>query len=407
MSPEAGMEIISTHGTVAYFAPDLADPAVHRRVAQWRHAGHEVHAFAFARDPAMGDVPGYISLGPLTHRSRLTRFIALGRALARLWHWRRTLANAQLYIARNMDNAFLALFVRKMTGSSVPVVYEVLDINGSCVGLGRSARLMRRLEKWLLSRTSLLVVSSPYYISAYYLPYFNYDGPWLLFENKVPQHACPVHSVIDQAPRSESWKIGWFGFLDDERSWRALCHLAERLPEDVMIYVRGRPYSDFDTEAFLDDIARLNNVVYGGPYKSPDDLPAIYGAVDVVWSADLNALEGNSRWLLTNATYEALYFGKPIISLSNTAVGEFVTEHDAGWCIEQPVEDALIDLFSHLSKDQYRAKCAIIAAIPRHRFVESDEIEQIFRISRPAPVHGATAPLAGTVSTGVRNSVNL
>jgi hypothetical protein len=60
-----------------------------------------------------------------------------------------------------------------------------------------------------------------------------------------------------------------------------------------------------------------------------------------------------------------------------------------------------------LSEDQYRAKCATIAAIPRHRFVESDEIEQIFRISWPAPIHGTTAPPTDTASAGVRNSVNL
>jgi succinoglycan biosynthesis protein ExoL len=172
-----------------------------------------------------------------------------------------------------------------------------------------------------------------------------------------------------------------------------------------MIYVRGRPYGNFDTEGFLDDIARLSNVVYGGPYKSPDDLSAIYGAVDIVWSADLNALDGNSRWLMTNATYEALYFGKPIISLSETAVGNFVAEHDAGWCIDEPVEEALIDLFTHLSEDQYRAKCATIAAIPRDCFVESDEIEQILRISR---IDGPMTLAASPASTGgVRKPVNL
>jgi succinoglycan biosynthesis protein ExoL len=379
---KAGMNSVShTFGKVAYFAPDLADPAVHRRVAQWRHAGHMVHAFAFSRDPSVGELPGYVSLGPLTPGSRLTRFISLGRALVRLWRRRENLADAHLYIARNMDNAFLALFVRKFTGSQAPLVYEVLDVNSSCVGPSVSARLMRRAENWLLKRSSLLVVSSPYYLSAYYFPHFNYRGPWMLFENKVPKHADPEHAIFDPAPRSGSWRIGWFGFLDDERSWQALSRLAEHMPEDVTIYIRGRPYSDFDSERFQHDIARLKNVIYDGPYKSPDDLSTIYGSVDIVWSADLNALEGNSRWLLTNATYEALYFGKPIISLSETAVGDFVAENDAGWCIDEPVEEALLTLFAQLSDDEYREKCATIAAIPRERFVESDEIEQIFALA--------------------------
>ncbi len=168
-----------------------------------------------------------------------------------------------------------------------------------------------------------------------------------------------------------------------------------------MIYVRGRPYCDFDTENFLDDIARLDNVVYGGPYKSPDDLAAIYGAVDIVWSVDLNDLKGNSRWLLTNATYESLYFGKPIITLAGTAVGEFLSKYDAGWCLGDCIEDELVALFASLSESEYAAKCATIAAIPRNRFVESDEIEQIFRIGRL----GAETP-AVPESNAVRPSVS-
>lgn len=389
---------------IAYFAPDLADPAVHRRVAQWRHAGHQVLAFAFARNGAKASPPpGYVSLGQLAHQSRLTRLVALGLALPRLLRWQRALAETRLFIARNMDNAALALFARWMAGSSAPLIYEVLDINASCTGPSRAARLLRRLEKWLLGRVNLLVVSSPHFISAYYQCHLGYTGHWLLFENKVPRYVRLPRSDLPthRGPGPRVWRIGWFGFLDDERSWRTLRRLAERLPQDVAVHVRGLPYNNFDMDSFLADIARLDNIFYGGDYKSPDDLPAIYGAVDIVWSADLNDLSANSRWLLTNALYEALYFGKPVIGLAGTAVGEFLLECGSGWCLDDPVEDSLVALFSQLTEAMYVKKCAAIASISRGRFVETDEVERISRILRAELAKGAP-PSVSEISMGMR-----
>ena len=369
---------------VAYFGPDLDDPAVRRRVAQWRHAGFDVLAAAFARRGREEDRFA-INLGRISARSRLRRIVPLLCAAARLFRMRKRLADIDLYIARNVDNAFLALFARRITRTRAPLVYEVLDVNSSCTGAGLQAWLLLKLENLVLARICLLVVSSPYFIRDYYEKHLTFRTNWLLFENKVPRHArLPRRRLLPPAhlpgEGERPWRIGWFGYLDDERSWHILRRLAMELPNHVSLSIRGMPYDNFDMKNFLHDIETLDNAVYGGPFRNPDDLAEIYGAVDIVWSADCNAPSANSKWLLTNGIYEAGFFGKPVIGLAGTAIGEFLERHRSGWSLEGPPAEALISLLARLTPDAYREKQTAIFALGQERFVETDEVSAIWRM---------------------------
>ncbi len=349
---------------------------------------------------------GTINLGRVLSRSRLRRIVPLTVACLRLLSLRKQLARADLLVARNIDNLFLALLARRVTGSHTPLVYEVLDINISCTGTGPQAFLLRRIETWALARVCLLVVSSPYFISAYYQKLLKVSTKWLLFENKVPRYAQlprtrPVPDEAGQFSAGRRWRIGWFGYLDDERSWHILRRLARELPHQVSLYIRGMPYDNFNMENFLRDIERLDNVVYGGPFRNPQDLAEIYGAVDLVWSADCNELDANSKWLLTNGIYEAGYFGKPVIGLARTAIGEFLTEYQSGWSLDDPPEEALVALISGMTPDAYLAKQQAILALSEDRFVETNEINVIWSLVRDRPVPHSYQPAASAADAPV------
>ncbi len=398
---------------VAYFGPDLDDPAVRRRVAQWRHAGFDIVAAAFARRGGGLEQPdGTINLGRVTSRSRLRRIVPLVVAGVRLLSLRKRLSGVDLFIARNVDNAFLALFVRRFTGSSAPLVYEVLDVNTSCTAAGLQAFLLRKLETWALARTCLLVVSSPYFITAYYYQLLKVSAGWFLFENKVPRYARLPQTARrpEAAPAAldpgHRWRIGWFGYLDDERSWHILRRVANELPDRVFLYIRGMPYDNFDMENFLRDVEGMDNVVYGGPFRNPQDLAEIYEAVDMVWSADCNELAANSKWLLTNGIYEAGYFGKPVIGLARTAIGEFLSQCHSGWCLDDPAAEALIALIRGMTVDCYRAMQQAILVQHQDRFVETDEIDVLWTLvqnrpqRRPAALGGRShSPEKGALGT--------
>ena len=176
------------------------------------------------------------------------------------------------------------------------------------------------------------------------------------------------------------WRIGWFGYLDDERSWHSLKALAEAMPDKVEVYIRGLPYTNFNMASFLSDIALLPNVTYGGGFSNPDDLARIYGAVHLIWSIDCNDLAANSKWLLTNSLYEAGYLKKPVLALSNTAVGQFVAAWGCGWCLEEPIEQNLARFVTELSPDEYNSKISNMTTLTSELFSETNEIEQIWAL---------------------------
>jgi succinoglycan biosynthesis protein ExoL len=316
----------------------------------------------------------------------LRRIVPLIVAAMRLFRLRRHLADVDLYVARNVDNAVLALFARRVTRTKAPLVYEVLDVNTSCTETGLQAYVVRKLESFVLARICLLVVSSPYFIWNYYEKLLSITTNWLLFENKVPRYAgLPRGRPIEPkdlvgANGKPRWRIGWFGYLDDEQSWHILRRLARALPDRVALYIRGMPYDNFDMENFLRDIENLDNAVYGGPFRNPDDLAEIYNAVDLVWSADCNALGANSKWLLTNGIYEAGHFGKPVIGLARTAVGEFLAQYQSGWTLDDPPEEALISLMQGLTPEAYCDKQTAIFELNQDRFAETGEIDAIWRM---------------------------
>ncbi len=378
--------------SIAYFGPDLGDPVVRRRVAQWRYAGFRVLPFAFSRNSDARIERGeFVDLGHVMPLSRARRAIPLALAALRLVAERRVLAGIDLFVARNLDIALLALFARWAVGSSAPVVYEVLDINSSCTEIGWRGAMLRRIEKWVLARANLLVLSSPYFGTDYYQKVLEYRRPWFLLENKIPRWvrlerlertaakkamAAKAASPAGKRP----WRIGWFGYLDDQKSWDILRLLAQRLPEDVAVHVRGRPYTNFNMARFLADVEQLDNVTYGGPFRNPEDLAEVYDAVDIVWSIDCNFPTGNSKWLLTNGLYEAGYFAKPALGLGGTAVGEFLATYGSGWCLSEPLAENLLDFVAKLTREEYDAKRETIAGLSPDIFVETDEIERLWTL---------------------------
>jgi succinoglycan biosynthesis protein ExoL len=373
------------NGKLVYLGPDTRDSNMRRRITQWRDAGFRVSAFAFSRGDDADTVDfDCADLGRVRPLSRFGRLSALLRAGIRLIAARQCLAEADIIMARNLDNLALALLIRWAALPQSAIVYEVVDVNASLTRVGWRGTVFRCLERACLSGIDLLVVSSPQFVSQYYGPRLGYDGRWLLVENKVARSVPPWrprHPAAMVVNRPDRWRIGWFGYLDDEGSWRILRQLAETLPDAVEILVRGLPYTNFDMDGFLRDVGRLPNVRYEGAYANPRDLPTMFEAIDLVWSIDCNALSTNSKWLLTNSIYEAGFFGKPALGLKGTAVGDFIDANHCGWCLAEPLEASLPDFIRQLDERAYRQRLAELDRADEASFRETDEMWSIWRLA--------------------------
>jgi succinoglycan biosynthesis protein ExoL len=368
--------------TLAYFGQDCTDSAVIRRIASFREAGVQVVGLTFRRlkfNRTYRPDWDNIDLGTTRDRDYLRRAWMLVAALARCVAAGQRLRRADLIMARNIDMALLAIAARTLTGASTPLVYEVLDVNRVFTAPGLKGRIARAVERWVLARSCLLVVSSPVFMSAYFHPVLGYRGDWFLLENKICAAQMPAETTTGTAAPADRpepgapWVIGWFGTMRCVRSLHLLAAIADALGDRVRIDLRGFP-TETGLEPFLDLIATRPNMVYGGEYKSPQDLHRLYGGVHLAWCFDYHDAGANSRWLLPNRLYDAGYHGVPSLGAEGTHTGDRLTADGLGWTFPEPLVPAIVAFLERLSPAEWQVQRDHILSLPPDRFVDHGDI---------------------------------
>jgi hypothetical protein len=241
---------------IAYFVHDLTDPAVGRRVRMLKAAGADVVVIGFRRrDETISDVHGAcaIDLGR-THDSRFAQraFKVLQQRL-RLSRWWHDVGGADVLIARNLEMLVLAAAARRSRALHAGLVYECLDLHRLLLSNGIAGKLLRLLERRLMQKIRLLIISSPAFSSEYFAPRqgINREArvPVLLVENKMldlDANSSATRTPTPAAlPSGPPWRIGWFGMIRCRKSLDILCALAAQRPGLVEVVIRGVARGEF------------------------------------------------------------------------------------------------------------------------------------------------------------------
>jgi succinoglycan biosynthesis protein ExoL len=347
---------------VTYFAHDLSDPAVARRVRMLRLGGATLTLLGFRRSSKpVEHVDGIeaFDLGQTFEGKLLTRAALVakrsmaGRTIGPM------VADADVLLARNLEMATLAEASRLWTRSDVQLAYECLDIHPAQLGLGVVSRMLRGWDRHILRRSSALLVSSTAFVSHYFAGLGVRLPKIILVENKQIHNDMPQrseHSAVTAPP----WRIGWFGNLRCERSFHALLQCARTLPTQLDVQLRGVPSQA--VQRLIDEHLPIKNMSFGGPYARTD-LSTLYGACHFTWAVDEFQPRTNSAWLLPNRIYEGSYYAKPTIALAGTEIARWVERHGSGFLLYNP-ETEVHCLLSGLSDADYRLSCARAAEIP-------------------------------------------
>ncbi|HEX3574457.1 MAG TPA: glycosyl transferase family 1 [Rhodopila sp.] len=363
---------------LAYFVHDLNDPAVHRRVRMLHAGGATVSLLGFYRGDAPIEVDGAVPLAlGRTGDARLWQRSAavLGAALS-IPRWRSRLSGADAILARQLETLVLATLARKLLAPAAPLVFECLDIHRLMGASGPVGRVLRGVERSMLSRCQRLVVSSPHFVREHFarvhqrLPQVTVvENKALAFEFSDPLPAEPNHKA---KPSSPPWRIGWFGVIRCARSLRILADLANACPGEVEIVIRGRVATsvlpDFDAV-----VAATPGLSFGGAYDRARDLPRLYGDVHFAWAVDFYEAGSNSDWLLPNRLYEAGLFGAVPIACRDVATGAWLAERGVGVLLEGDPTQAIRTFIGDLDATRYGALQAGLVALPRTAFLYSRE----------------------------------
>jgi succinoglycan biosynthesis protein ExoL len=340
---------------ILYLVHDLADPAVNKRATMLRDGGALVTIAGFRRTPdPIADVAGCtaINLGQTYNGGFIQRVLSVVREVILLSKHRKLFTDADIVIARNLEMLAIAVRGRSLCSASPALVYESLDIHRLLLNKGPIGITLRALEGWLSKKASVLITSSPAFVTNYFEKLSSVRLPVRLLENKV--YAPDVEdSDVPVRPSGPPWRIGWFGIIRCCKSLQSLADLVKQSHGSVQVIIRGRPA--------LDQIPEFNKIVtttpglsFAGPYKNPEDLSAIYRDVHFSWSIDMFEEGLNSSWLLPNRLYEGGLFNTVPIALKSVETGRFLERLGIGVTLEQPLDISLQSFFRNLTNKDYQ-----------------------------------------------------
>jgi hypothetical protein len=358
---------------IAYFVHDITDSAVARRVRMLQAGGAGVRVLGFRRGDRVPDLEGdpAIDLGRTCDSRLFQRALKVIQRRLILGAGSPAVNGADILLARNLEMLAVASAAQRRHAPNATLVYECLDLHRLLLSDSPVGRTLRLLERSLMRRVRLLIVSSPAFISRYYTPRqgvgSTWNGPALVVENKLLDLGSHENgSDCVAPPPGPPWRIGWFGMVRCQRSMDILCKLAKRFPGLVEIVIRGRParvaFRNFDEQ-----VAQSPGVSFGGSYR-PSELGALYQDVHFNWAIDYFEDGANSALLLPNRIYEGGPYGAVPIAAAKTETGRWLQQRGTGVVFDSPRHEVGCFL-EHLTSAAYDRLRQAVVSQPRHNYV--------------------------------------
>lgn len=363
---------------IIYLLSVVSQVRYQKRVRALERFGAQSEILAFERNyyPGKPWPQGYHSLGHVQHGNYFRRLPILLKAMA---YVRSATKAADVIYTFGLDTLLIAWLASRYLGKKVKIVYEVGDIRKILTRDKKVSQFLRWLERYLVRRIDLVVVTSDPYISGYFHDTQKlYNVQYQTIENKLDETdvaSLKTRDSLSQSPaNNNNLRIGYFGLLRCRRSWQLLREVVKRSGGQIELYMRGIFTGLKDLE---DEILSAEFVEYGGPYVSPDELASLYKQVDLVWIA--HAHEANNYlWARANRFYEACYFKRPMIAQVGTQDGEVVTTLNIGknidlLDIEQAIEEVL-----EIGREQIQIWHDNFEKLPQDIYLYTDEHKKLF-----------------------------
>lgn len=361
---------------ILFFAHDLSDAAVKRRVEMLTASEADVRVVGFVRDAR--HVPNFPSARVLgtTHNARFLHRIGAVVLQILLAPFRRNpQSRVDVIIARNLEMLFLAIVSARLDARNVPIVYECLDIHRLMLGTGSVARVLRRTERFLTRYCAAIITSSPAYVDRYFRETARIDLPVIMIENRV--FGLPPTTSAHPPLPGPPWVIAWNGAIRCFKSLAILDELTRRAEGGVRVVIHGRVSYD-QISSFDETVASNPWIEFRGAYRYPEDLDAIYSGAHFNWTIDMFWEGQNSTWALANRIYEGGRSGVVPIAQRLVETGRYYERLGIGLLFDDLSPEHILSVLMALNADDYTAMQARAETIPKNVWtMDQDECRKL------------------------------
>lgn len=314
------------------FLPVIGDTKDAKRVEVIKKGGLETELIAFERESFKSRIPQNQSIIKLSKIEDGRYLHRAGKMISSFFKLRRHIKNADIIYCMSPDLGIFAFAAA--LGLKKSIVIDVADIRKIQIADTFVSKILRSIEKFVVSRTKLLVVTSYAFITDYYEGRLNARiNDYLVLENKV-DYLPLLHK--NNIPENNKIRIGYFGYIRDDWTIELLKSLALRDDDRFSILIAG---VDNLSENKLEDLKDLKNFDYYGPFKSPDDLLDLYSQIDCM-AIFYPEPTSDSSWFAakkicrSNRFYESCFFKKPILTFSFNEDGKEVDKYQIGYTLD-------------------------------------------------------------------------
>lgn len=361
-----------------FIIPTLSSVYHQNRVEQIEKSGIECDVAAFDRKyyPGKPWSQNVTLLGYVEHKKYLKRIHHLISAIPVI---RSKSKDSDLIFCYNLDLLFICWISLILLKDKPKIVHDVSDIRSVLIGKGIIATALRALERFLLRRTSVVIVTSNAYITEYFHSIQKlFDVCFHLIENKLDQESTPkpvTNGEIRLYGNPPKFKIGYFGLIRCRKSIELLLKLATKAEGRIKIVLRG---VFLGTEDFEPIIRNHPFAEYEGPFINPDDLSEMHFHVDFSWLVHAHSRE-NTKWSRIFRFYHASYYKRPMIAQEDSQDGQVVKELDIGLTIDIFESDRSIDKLLSITNLQIQKWQNNLNGLPQSLSVISNEYEDLLQ----------------------------
>jgi len=305
---------------ILFISSALQQPRHQKRIDLFRK-NFRLTVLYFSRNKYKVNIKNYaaesIEIGVAKDGSYGSRIFLLLKLWSLLWR-----SSSEVVYCTGPDQALIAILARKKVYLELGDLYQ-LDGRG---------KLFAVLDGFFCRKLAGLILTSPYYLSAYYAK----KWPQIVSKSVVIENKLPIRMKADvdnfrrllsRENRAGRIRIGVIGNFVFRKPLEALAELLRRRA-DIELHAYG--------DGLVSIFQGLQNFTYHGAFRSPEDLPEIYASIDVNYIL-YDASNNNVKLALPNKLYESIAFGCPVICSDGVALGMLVKEK--GFGIASSIDD--------------------------------------------------------------------